>query len=504
MLRKIRITLAIISFVIITLLFLDFTGTIQTWFGWMAKIQFLPAVLALNFGVIAALVVLTLVCGRVYCSIICPLGVFQDIVSHLHKRKNRFHYSHPLTWIRWSILAVFIILMILGFHSIAILIAPYNTYGRIVSNLFLPLYDWCNNLLAYFATRINSYAFYSVDVWIKSLPIFIIASISFIVIVLFSWFGGRIYCNTICPVGTILGFLSKFSFFKIRIDSEKCNKCGLCSKNCKSSCIDFIEHKIDYSRCVSCMNCIEKCHQNAIHYSFNQKNKPAAINNIKSDNYEDKNNLVSENNTSRRKFITTGVLITAATVIKAQTKKIDGGLAMIENKKAPVRQTPITPPGSVSARNLFNHCTGCQLCISVCPNQVLRPSKNLLNLMQPEISYERGYCRPECTRCSEVCPTGAINLITKEEKTSIQIGHAVWSFHDCIVTTDKVHCGNCARHCPNGAIEMIPIDENDPNSLSCPSINTERCIGCGACEYVCPAHPNSAIHVEGHEIHKLV
>ena len=52
MLRKIRLTFAMICFVLITLLFLDFTGTLHGWFGWLAKIQFLPAVLALNVGVI--------------------------------------------------------------------------------------------------------------------------------------------------------------------------------------------------------------------------------------------------------------------------------------------------------------------------------------------------------------------------------------------------------------------------------------------------------------------
>ena len=124
--------------------------------------------------------------------------------------------------------------------------------------------------------------------------------------------------------------------------------------------------------------------------------------------------------------------------------------------------------------------------------------------MQPEVQYERGYCRPECVRCSEVCPTGAIKPITKEEKSSIQIGHAVWRRCNCIVHTDKVECGNCARHCPTGAIQMVPQDPNDKKSLKIPVINTERCIGCGACENLCPSRPFSAIHVEGHEVHREI
>ena len=191
-------------------------------------------------------------------------------------------------------------------------------------------------------------------------------------------------------------------------------------------------------------------------------------------------------------------------VLKAQEKKVDGGLAAIEDKKIPERSTPLTPPGSLSARNMAQHCTACQLCVSACPNQVLRPSADLRKLMQPEMSYERGYCRPECTKCSEVCPAGAIRPITKADKSSVQIGHAVWVKKNCIPLTDGVQCGNCARHCPTGAIQMVPSIPEDKDSPKIPVINVERCIGCGACENLCPARPFSAIYVEGHERHRII
>lgn len=124
--------------------------------------------------------------------------------------------------------------------------------------------------------------------------------------------------------------------------------------------------------------------------------------------------------------------------------------------------------------------------------------------MQPESSYERGYCRPECTRCSEVCPAGAIVKITKADKSSIQIGHAVWVKENCVPLTDGVECGNCARHCPVGAITMVPSVAGDAGSPKIPAVNTERCIGCGACENLCPARPFSAIYVEGHETHRII
>jgi ferredoxin len=195
----------------------------------------------------------------------------------------------------------------------------------------------------------------------------------------------------------------------------------------------------------------------------------------------------------------------ATTAALAQKQKMfDGGYADLADKVAPERQTPLTPPGSRSARNMALRCTGCQLCVSECPNGVLRPSTDLMHLMQPEMSYERGYCRPECNRCSEVCPAGAINLVDLEEKSSTQIGHAVFIQKNCVSVNDGVECGNCARHCPVQAIEMVPLDPDDDLSPSIPAINESRCIGCGACEYVCPSRPFSAIYVEGHEVHKTI
>lgn len=495
MLRKTRITLAIVFYTIITLLFLDFTGTIHTWFGWMAKIQFLPAVLALNLGVIITLILLTVLFGRVYCSVICPLGVMQDIFAWLGKKqkKNRYTYSPAKNWLRYGMLGVFIVAMVAGFGGLAALIAPYSAYGRIVSNLLAPVWQWANNGLAYLAERADSYAFYETEIWIKSMPVLIVAAVTLVVLIVLAWRGGRTYCNTICPVGTVLGFISRFSLLKPVIDTDKCVNCNLCSKNCKSSCINIKDHKIDYSRCVACMDCIGKCNKGAIKYAWS----PGCCS-AKKDKCE------KDVDSSRRAFISATAVLATTAAIKAQEKKVDGGLAVIEDKAIPNRKTPIVPPGALSARNFAQHCTACQLCVSACPNGVLRPSTDLEKFMQPEMSYERGYCRPECTKCSEVCPTGAIKLITKEDKSSTQIGHAVWRKKNCIPHRDGVQCGNCARHCPTGAIQMIPSVEGDPHSLRYPAVNVERCIGCGACENLCPTRPFSAIHVEGHERHKTI
>ena len=500
MLRKIRCVAAVLFFAAVLILFLDFTGVAHAWLGWVAKAQFLPAVLALNLGVVAFLVVLTLLVGRVYCSIICPLGVLQDVVAWVSglrkKARYRFSYSPEVKWLRYGMLALFVIALIAGIAPFVALFAPYSSFGRIAANLFAPVYRWGNNLLAYISERADSYAFYEVDVWMKSLPTFIIAVVTLIALAILAWRNGRTYCNTICPVGTVLGQISRFSLFAPVIDGEKCKNCSLCSRGCKAACIDYKNHKIEYSRCVACMDCIDTCKHNALKLKFRWTRKAAAP----APAAEQTANVDS----ARRGFLTSVAALAATQIVSAQEKKVDGGLAVIEDKKVPNRETPIVPPGAIGARNFARHCTACQLCVSACPNNVLRPSTDLKRLMQPEMSYERGYCRPECTRCSEVCPAGAIRRISKEDKSSTRIGHAVWVKENCIPLTDGVKCGNCARHCPSGAIMMVKSDPNDPDSVKIPVVNEERCIGCGACENLCPARPFSAIYVEGHTMHSVM
>ncbi|MDD6026149.1 MAG: 4Fe-4S binding protein, partial [bacterium] len=255
MLRKIRIALAAIFFIAITLCFLDFTGTIHAYLGWMTKIQFLPALLALNVGVVVALVLLTLVFGRVYCSVICPMGVLQDVISGLRNRSKkaraRFAFSPAKTVMRYAFLAVFVVLMVLGLTSVASLIAPYSAFGRIATNLVQPIYIGINNYLASVAEHYDSYAFYHVDTWLKSGISLTVAAVTLVLIAVLAWRNGRTYCNTVCPVGTLLGLLSRFAIFRPQIDLSKCNGCTLCSRKCKASCIDAKNHKIDYSRCVA-------------------------------------------------------------------------------------------------------------------------------------------------------------------------------------------------------------------------------------------------------------
>lgn len=513
MMRKIRRIAAIVFLVLITLLFLDFTGAAHLWFGWLAKVQLMPAILAVNAAIIIALVLLTLLFGRIYCSVICPLGVMQDGISFVSGkrkgRKSRFRYSKAVSWLRYAVLGVFIATLLAGIPAAFALLEPYSAYGRIAAHLFAPPYRWGNNLLAWFAERADSYAFYSTDVWIKSPAVFGVAVLTLIAVGILAWRNGRTYCNTICPAGTLLGFLSRVSLFKPAFDTEKCTGCGVCAKRCKSSCIDSGNMTIDQSRCVTCFNCIDQCKFGAIKY------KPRRLGRAISRSEETAAEVQAgaaagvphqskDGGLSRSAFLSIAGLFAFAHTLKAQQLRVDGGLAEIEDKKRPDRKTPVVPPGAESLRHIGVHCTACQLCVSACPNHVLRPSEKLSTLMQPEMTYEKGYCRPECVECSRVCPAGAIRPVTVPGKTGIAIGQAVWIRENCIVNTDDVACNACQRSCPTGAIVQVARDPDNTKSLKIPVVDKERCIGCGACEHLCPARPFSAIYVEGYVRHHAV
>ena len=487
MLRKIRIILSVITFTLVTLLLLGIGFGVSQWAGWVAKIQLLPALLASSIGIIIALVVIALLFGRIYCSVVCPLGIMQDVFSWIGDKvkKNRFSYAKENKWLRYIFFAVFVIALVLGFAPLTTLFAPYSAYGRIVNSLFKPLYDMLNNWLAHIDAANNRYNFTEVQIWTRSVTTFVVALLTLLVLAFLAWRKGRLYCNSICPVGTFLSFFSRFSLFRVRFDKDKCKNCSLCEKNCKAQAIDYQNGTVDYSRCVVCGDCLSKCKFDALHYTAKApKAQPKPVDG------------------GRRSFLI-GTALAGTSAALAQTQmKVDGGLAVIEDKKAPKRQTLVTPPGSISARHMQRHCTACQLCVSSCPNNVLRPSTDMMHFMQPTMSFERGYCRPECTRCSEVCPAGAIKPITREEKTAIHVGHAVWIKENCVVLTDGVSCGNCERHCPTGAIQMID-HEGPKGPVQVPAVDENKCIGCGACENLCPARPFSAIYVEGNEMHHI-
>lgn len=195
----------------------------------------------------------------------------------------------------------------------------------------------------------------------------------------------------------------------------------------------------------------------------------------------------------------------AAGVAWAENEKIlDGGMAEVSRPGVPERTRPIAPPGARSWKTYTRKCVACQLCVQQCPSHVLRPIAKGPNLLQPEMGFERGYCRPECTRCGEVCPAGAIRKISPDEKRHVHVGRAVWHKDRCLAASDGVPCDACVRHCPVGALTLIPLEEAHPEGPRVPVVDDRKCIGCGACEHLCPARPLAGLTVEGYERHREV
>jgi polyferredoxin len=490
MLRKIRISVSILLFSLITLYFLDFRELLPQNLHFLAKIQFVPALLSLNLIILVSLLLLTFVFGRVYCSSICPMGIFQDIVGWLSKktkRKKRYTYSPAKSILRWSTLLLVTIAFIFGFTFLVGLLDPYGAYGRIATHLLRPVYLAGNNLLETIFTQFNNYTFFRVSIYSLSVLSTITALFTLVGVGLLAWRNGRTFCNTLCPVGTILGFISRFSLFKVQFDNDKCNSCGLCAMKCKASCIDSKELTVDYSRCINCFNCIEACKRDAMHYKpiWSKKNKDNKV--VKGDVNQSKRRFISAT-------VTTGL---AATSLLAQNST---GISLKQELK---RQQPIAPPGVQNINRLLQKCISCHLCVTKCPSHVIKPALfeyGLGGIMQPKLYFDRGFCSYDCTVCGDICPTGAILPLTKEEKHHTQMGQVNFILENCIVYYDETSCGACSEHCPTQAVSMVPYK----GSLTIPHIEPSICVGCGGCEYVCPAIPFKAIYVEGLKEHQII
>lgn len=484
MLRKIRVILSVILFALITFYFLDFAGVLPLQFHALAHLQLIPALFSLSIGILAFWVIATLLLGRVYCSTICPMGVYQDVVRRFslffrnkkQRRRKSYFYAPAKNVLRWSVVVLAGVAFACGFTVVIALLDPYSAYGRMSVNLFKPIYMLGNNVLESLFARFDNYAFYQVEVSLLDVSSFVLALTTALVIGYLAARHGRTWCNTLCPVGTVLGFLSKFSYFKIRFDESKCNKCGVCATKCKASCINSSEQTVDSSRCVGCFNCLDACNKKALVYKPSRKG--------------DK----QEADASKRRFLATGLMTAAvAPRVMAQTQK---AIAVLGGKKAFETENAITPPGSISREHFQRQCTSCHLCVSKCPSHVLKPAfmeYGLGGIMQPTVHFDKGFCNFDCTVCGDVCPNGAIRPLTVQQKHLTQIGYVVFIEENCIVYTDGTSCGACSEHCPTQAIAMVPYK----GGLTIPQVNIDICVGCGGCEYVCPARPFRAVHIEG-------
>jgi len=499
-LKKIRVAVTLIFFLLTALIFLDFTNSLSPGLiNSVFYLQFIPSILkfftAFSIAAIGFLlvVILTMLFGRVYCSSICPLGTLQDIISFIIKKvkkKKYYYHSKEQTWLRYSILLASSIAAVSGFILLLNLLDPFSNSGKIFVNLVRPVLIYVNNLTSSVLESAGIWAVYPYDLKNVSYINLLYPAIFFAVVFVLVYRNGRTFCNTICPVGTLLGFISKVSFIKLTIDESNCRSCKLCERVCKGGCIDKTNKEIDFTRCVSCYNCLTVCPSSGIKFTSgftSQKNKSVKIFHL--------NNKAVD--ARKRRFISKTIIsVIALSGINLSQVKI------IPKKKSTIavnRINPVTPPGSVSIEHFTERCTACHLCISACPTQVLQPSLTeygLTGIFQPTMDFRYGFCNYECKICTDVCPSGAILSLLDEKKKLVQLGKAKFIKENCIVCTENTACGACSEHCPTKAVNMVPYKR-----IHIPEVNTDYCTGCGACEHACPTKPYKSIYVEGNSVH---
>jgi len=386
-----------------------------------AKMQLIPAALAASWAALAVTLAITLLFGRFFCRAMCPLGILQSIANRIFHPKTavrrvctRLPETTAQRIVRWTVVAVVAGCIAAGFGAWAGMFDPYAIYGRALS--LVPPLDGEGG-----AVEFSAFTAVAVSV--------------FAAILLAAAFGkGRLWCNWICPAGTLFNLVSRLAWRKDAV----ANGCGNCRR---------------------CFNATANV----------AKKSPAASDGV-----------------TRRDAIKT----MAATAAVAAEKETDGGFADVTLPGKPTRSMSVLPPGAGRREDFFRKCIGCQLCVKNCPSHCLAPSPSLARFGQPEMDFRHGSCHPDCTRCSEVCPAGALAKLTKHEKKTAHIGRAYWKKDLCLRATEDVDCRACERKCPANAIHIVD---------GFPVVDAEACTGCGACEHVCPARPMPAIAVDGLE-----
>lgn len=472
--------------------------------------QFIPSIInfldsySQFFYAFILIVIVTLIAGRSYCSFLCPLGIFQDIIIRIAARFRKgkgFVFRRAYNFFRYSVLAVTASALIFSGTFLLLWLDPFSIYGRFVYYSVSPVITKLNNLAAILMLKFNNYSLHSVDIKPVSVVPVVVTIVVIALIAAAAVFKGRLYCNTVCPAGALLGLISEISFLKISINKDTCINCGKCERVCKSSCIDYKDGTADFSRCVLCFNCLAVCPNSSTGFSpsYFLKKVKNVFNNDRPEMTAAETPLID------RKSFLSGMLFLPSIITlpsgKQQKLYFQDAAKQVQYK----RKVFASPPGSLAIDEFNRKCTACSACISRCPSSVLRPAVlqyGIYGMLQPFLDFSSGYCNYDCIICGQVCPTGAIGEKTVAEKHLIQTGKSFFIRENCITYTNNTVCGACSEHCPTKAVHMIPFRKG----LVIPEVDNSLCTGCGACEYVCPVRPFRAIYVEGsikHEAAKL-
>lgn len=368
---------------------------------------------------LAGLLLLTLVFGRVYCSTLCPLGLFQELLMLLLRRKVPAEKNRPY---KYFFAAAVFGALIGGTACLVRLIDPYTLSGSAASGAY----------------------------WGLSALVLLTALV---------WFKGRWFCSNICPVGAVLGLVSKYAVNRIYIENDKCISCGLCASKCPVGCIDFKNKTVDNEACVKCFKCMGSCRKGGIRYGRKEES------------------AVSFNPARRRLLIGGAAVAVLALAVK-------GGVVLAKNTAAKIKKA-ILPAGAGNGDDFANRCLNCNLCVQSCPMKIIKKANGDYGTVY--LDYTDSFCDYECHKCSEVCPSGAIGRLTLSEKQRTQIGLAQIDEEICI------KCGLCVMKCPKAAISK--------QDGGFPHVSADMCIGCGACQNACPV---KAINISAVEKQKLL